>query len=194
MTTNEGVLRRWSRRKQAAKAASPASPLEHEAALAAEPDPPPPDLPPPDLPPVESLGVASDYTAFLQKGVTAEVQRRALQRAWRSDERIAGFRGMAEYAWDFNAPEYGRLWAADDVLKLVQEVLALPPNEPPPNEPPGTDELVLATGPSSMDATMPSQADPAPHEVTGAPDGLVATVEQVVADALVRRHGSALPS
>ena len=197
MTTNEGVLRRWSRRKQAAKAAPPvsppASPPEHEAALAAEPDPLP-DLAPPDLPPIESLGIASDYTAFLQKGVTAEVQCRALQRAWQSDERIAGFRGMAEYAWDFNTPEYGRLWATDDVLKLVRQVLAPPPDEPPPNEPPGTDKPVLATGPSPTGATMPSQADLAPHVLTEPPDDLVATAEPAASDALLRRHGSALPS
>jgi len=118
---SEGLLRRWSRRKQAAKTASPpAAPEQPEVSA--------PEL---ELPALESLGTSSDYTAFLQKGVSAEIQHRALQQAWRSDKTIAGFRGMAEYAWDFNAPEYGRLWAADDVAKLVHAVISQPAADPP---------------------------------------------------------------
>ena len=51
------------------------------------------------------------------------MQRQALQRAWESDPAIAGFRGMADYDWDFNAADYGRLWPTDDVAKLLGEVL-----------------------------------------------------------------------
>lgn len=207
MTTNEGVLRRWSRRKQAAKVAPPPSLPEHDATLAAEPNAPlpglppaelpPPELPPPELPPIESLDIASDYTAFLQKGVTAEVQRLALQRAWQSDERIASFRGMAEYAWDFNKPDYGRLWAADDVLKLVQDVLTPPSYEPPSDDPP-LEQPPVADAPvlPAEDAALLQQADAA---ADGAADGAadpahdpVATAEPA-ADRMVRRHGSALP-
>lgn len=180
--SDEGLLRRWSRRKQAAQAA--AAPA-HEVVVPVAPELPTPELPTPELPTIESLGSASDYTAFLQKGVTAEVQRLALQRAWQSDESIAGFRGMAEYAWDFNAPQYGDLWATDDVAKLLQAVLTPPPEEPPvavadliaepePLDPAGTDQIESAS--AKPPASPAAEPEPAQQEVG------------------IRRHGSALPS
>jgi hypothetical protein len=179
MTTNEGVLRRWSRRKQAAQV-EPA-PLPVEAAAVAEPAAPPnlvpPEPAPPELPDIESLGVASDYTAFLQTGVSAAVQQLALRRAWESDERIAGFRGMAEYAWDFNAPSYGRLWAADDVGQLLRAVL-----EPPVEEPPAAVEPAVAGEPQVEPyALAPDPVEPGTHSETEAETSGI------------RRHGSALP-
>ena len=180
--TNEGVLRRWSRRKLAAKAA----PAAVEAPLV--PEPTPPDPPPPDLPPVETLGLASDYTAFLQKGVTAEVQRLALQRAWESDERIAGFRGMAEYAWDFNAPDYGRLRPGDDVARLLQAVLEPPAPDPPAEEP----AIVTSEAPPAVEPG-PAESEPAASEFQVAEPG-VSTEDMTAPEAGgVRRHGSALP-
>lgn len=184
MTTNEGMLRRWSRRKQAAKAAPAPAPVEAAAALepaAPEPEPELPELPAPDLPAIDSLGVASDYTAFLQSGVTAAVQSLALRRAWESDERIAGFRGMAEYAWDFNAPSYGRLWPTDDVAQLVRAVV-----EPLAEDPPVAVEPVLAgieepQAEPDVPAPGPAEAGP-PAEAEAAPEA-----------GSVRRHGSALP-
>ena len=181
MTANEGLLRRWSRRKQAAQA-TPPPPADPAEAVAAPPEPP-------DLPLVETLGTFSDYTAFLQKGVSAEVQRLALQRAWQSDESIAGFRGMAEYAWDFNAPDYGRLSATDNVAKLLDAVLT-PPEDPPeaaaepaaPAEPP---EPALAEPPPDLGQAETAQA-PLP--------GPVAEAAPAQPRAGIRRHGSALPS
>ena len=179
MTTNEGVLRRWSRRKQAAQV-EPA-PVPVEAAATPEPAPPlnlvPPEPTPPELPDIESLGVTSDYTAFLQTGVSAVVQQLALRRAWESDERIAGFRGMAEYAWDFNAPSYGRLWAADDVGQLLRAVL-----EPPAEDPPAAVEPAVA-GESQAEPHVPvlGPAEPGTHS------------EKEAEASGIRRHGSALP-
>ncbi len=178
---SEGLLRRWSRRKQAAQAEPPAA--------ADVPNLPAPELPIPELPAVESLGIASDYTAFLQKGVTAEVQRLALQRAWESDESIAGFRGMAEYAWDFNAPEYGSLWATDDVAKLLQAVLTPPEDDLPP----AVAELAAEPEPSESEPSEPDD----PHQVessTEEPRSLLTAAEPVQQETYVRRHGSALPS
>ena len=180
MTMSEGPLRRWSRRKQAAQAAP---------SVAADA----PELSMPELPPIESLGIASDYTAFLQQGVTAEVQRLALQCAWQSDESIAGFRGMAEYAWDFNAPDYGSLWATDDVAKLLQAVLTPPEDNLPESDMPESDMPVaaaeLAAEPEPMKPAEPHQAESATEE----PPGLVAAA-QPVQEPYVRRHGGALPS
>ena len=50
MTTNEGLLRRWSRRKQAAQATPPA-PADPAETVAAPPEPL-------DLPSIETLGMA----------------------------------------------------------------------------------------------------------------------------------------
>ncbi len=180
---SEGVLRRWSRRKLAAKAA----PAAAETPLV--PELTPPDPPPPDLPSIDTLGLASDYTAFLQKGVTAEVQRLALQRAWESDERIAGFRGMAEYAWDFNAPNYGRLRPGDDVAQLLRAVL-----EPPAPDPPSAEEPAIATAkaPPALEPG-PVESEPATPESQVAETGVPAEGLTVPEAGDVRRHGSALP-
>lgn len=181
MTMDEGLLRRWSRRKQAARVEPASAPAEATGAMepaAPLPGPETPELPPPDLPPIESLGAASDYTAFLQKGVTAAVQQLALRRAWESDERIAGFRGMAEYAWDFNAPSYGRLWPADNVAQLLRAVL-----EPPAEDPPIATEPAVAAEPQAEpdDPTPGPAAEPQREAEASAEAGSV------------RRHGSALP-
>lgn len=152
--TQDSFLGRWSRRKRAALRT---------------PEPPAP--PPPDLPPVAGLGTASDYTPFLQRGVEPEVQSAALGRAWATDQRIAAFRGMGEYDWDFNAPGYGKLAAADDVARLVAAVLA-----------PAAD----------TEEVEPEQAADA---VVPAPPEAPAPVEQTASEPppLTRRHGSARP-
>lgn len=159
---SDGFLGRWSRRK-----------------LDARPPQAAPEVvePPPDLPPIESLGVTSDYRVFLQKGVSAAVQSGALRRAWESDARIAGFRGMADYDWDFNAPSYGRLWAIDDVAKLVRAVLTSPVHALPDPEPVAALPEPEATPVPLASATA---AEPAPVEVEQAGNP-------------PRRHGRALP-
>lgn len=186
MTTNDGFLSRWSRRKAAQSAPKPAPPQadtlsEMPAAI--------PDAPALELPDIETLGSGSDYTAFLQKGVAAAVQRRALQRAWESDAVIAGFRGMADYDWDFNAPTYGRLWATDNVPELLRAVLASPPArevdpepdaEPDPSAPPPP-EFGPSHELSALLATAPAAAP-------------AAGMEDSAAEPLPRRHGSALPA
>ena len=186
MTTNEGMLRRWSRRKQSAKAASDPPPVA--AVAAAEPaqqDLPPDEMLPPDLPAIESLGVGSDYTAFLQVGVAAAVQSLALRRAWESDERIAGFRGMAEYAWDFNAPTYGRLCPTDNVAQLLRAVLE-PPAPPPIQDSPVATQPTDAISEKLPGVPAPETADPEP--------GLYGEAERASELGGIRRHGSALPS
>lgn len=230
MAADEGFLRRWARRKQAVRSAeaaeihspapSPAVPgaepaaafgrsapgLAHE--TAPEPDP---DL---ELPPLESLTASSDFTAFLQKGVSAAVQSRALRVAWESDAAIAGFRGMAEYAWDFNAPGYGKLWATDDVAKLVTQVLrgAVPVEPEPPPVPeavPGVDApgqnpaeepaSAVAGAPVDVDVDVAvADASAAAGDAVTPPDAgppapAVEAEDVVPRAAVVRRHGSALP-
>ena len=177
----EGLLRRWARRKQAAKAQPAAlAPVPAPAGEMA-PDTIQAEEPAPVLPDLDTLGASSDYSAFLQRGVPAELQRLALQRAWSSDAAIAGFRGMAEYAWDFNAPQYGQLWAVDDVAKLIQAVMAPPPDAAPA---PVAAEAVPAIPHIAADAA------PAPEAIL---DSAEAEAGRDQAAPLPRRHGSALP-
>jgi len=104
-----GFLARWARRKAAAAqpAPAPVAPVDEST-----------------LPALETLTGDSDITAFLAAGVSPALQSQALRIAWRDDARIAGFRGLADYDWDFNAEGYGRLAAADDVAALLQRILS----------------------------------------------------------------------
>ena len=174
-----GFLSRWSRRKGAsARTVAPEAP---QAAT------PPADVAPaevPELPPIDELGASSDYRAFLQKSVTAAVQAQALHKAWTSDAAIASFRGMADYDWDFNATGYGRLWAADNVPKLLEAVLG--PVDPTP-----------AAETPSAEAPPTERPDP-PSVRQSAPEPAVASVpdpepEQPIDSPPSRRHGRAIP-
>lgn len=170
---NEGLLRRWSRRKRAALAPAPM------------PAPEIAEVPEAELPLIEELGQASDYTAFLQKGVAAAVQQRALARAWASDAAIADFRGMAEYAWDFNAPRYGMLWPVDDVAKLLRDVVAPPAWEARPANAPAVVAEPLP------EPAMAALADPSAQGDESLP---AHREEPPVAVSNGKRHGSALPT
>ena len=165
MTEGEGILRRWSRRKREART---------------EPAALPPAAPAPVLPPIESLGSGSDYAAFLQAGVPPALQRLALARAWQSDAGIAGFRGMADYDWDFNAPGYGSLRGIDHVAKLVAAVMDMPAPETPP---PVSDGGIVAAGIAVAAVKPEAPAEPeTPAQVAAKP-----------APVIQRRHGTAMP-
>lgn len=128
--SEEQFLARWSRRKQEARAdyaepapeqaAAPADPAAAEAAL------PETDLS--NLPSIESIDAATDVTAFLRKGIPAELSRAALRRAWTADPTIRDFVGLAENAWDFNDPSamagFGALdYSAEQTQALVRHIV-----------------------------------------------------------------------
>lgn len=132
----EGFLGRWSRLKRETRTEE--VPVEVPIAAPEQLDETPPAVPaeiaavPPaaeeapdlsDLPPLDSLDAASDYTGFLRRDVPEELRRQALRKAWASDPAIAGFRGFAEYDWDYNAPGYGALRPTDDIARLLDAVL-----------------------------------------------------------------------
>ncbi|WP_455185770.1 DUF3306 domain-containing protein [Azospirillum palustre] len=126
----EGFLGRWSRLKREARVEEPVLEPAAPPPDALLPEPVPPEQSPgetgeaaADLPPLDSLGSDSDYTGFLRSNVPADLRREALRRAWASDPVIAGFRGFAEYDWDYNAPGYGALRPTDDIARLLNAVL-----------------------------------------------------------------------
>ncbi len=161
MSEEPGFLSRWSRRKQAARTAPAAEPAVEAV---------------PELPPIESLGASSDYAVFLRKGVSALVQQQALQKAWTSDAAIAGFRGMADYDWDFNAVGYGRLRVTDNVGQLLRAVLSPPEPE--------------AAAPGVPEPEIVRQSVPIAPVVAAA--DAIETVEPEAP--VVQRHGSAKPA
>jgi len=126
----EGFLGRWSRRKREARVEEPVLEPAAPPPEALLPEPVPPEPFPvetgeetPELPALDSLDAGSDYTGFLRREVPADLRREALRRAWASDPVIAGFRGFAEYDWDYNAPGYGALRPTDDIARLLDAVL-----------------------------------------------------------------------
>lgn len=128
--SEEEFLARWSRRKGEARTAVEApQPLPGPAEV---PNPAPPatsenaddaefDLS--SLPPIESITGATDVTAFLRKGIPAELSRAALRRAWAADPAIRDFVGLAENAWDFNDPNaipgFGPLDCSEEQLAAL---------------------------------------------------------------------------
>jgi hypothetical protein len=84
--TDEGVLRRWSRRKARAQAAPLAQTEDLVASGTASGSEPAPAQPPPDaltdadMPPLESLDEDSDYSAFMSPKVGEELRRLALRK------------------------------------------------------------------------------------------------------------------
>lgn len=201
---DEGFLARWSRRKRAdaaepeegERAIVPVAEAPSEAASPADADP----KAAVELPPVETLGADDDYTAFLRPGVPLEVSLRGLRRAWVADPRIADFRGMADYDWDFHAPGYGALKATDDLADLARRVFdgAKAERGPAPDDAPPAAEPVPF--PPDDGAADRPEADAAPvvtaaiEDVPEPPVPPAAEAGPAPAEPLApRRHGGALP-
>src|SRR4051812_1266970 len=179
-TGDEGFLGRWARLKRSRAAETPdGSKLTEEAA---EPESEPFD--PASLPALDKLDAVSDYTAFLKPGVPRELRTLALRRAWATDPAITGYKTLADYDWDFNAPGYGALRVNDNVKELADRVFGMlkAEEEPKPDEP-----------------EVPEAVEVAAVEVEAEPEQLPAPVEEPVAEAVPepprrRRHGGAVPS
>lgn len=94
-TQEEGLLRRWSRRKAKAREETPsrasADAGETEAAESTLPaelpeTPAPPLLTDADMPPIASLDQNSDYRPFMSPGVSEELRIRALRKMFHSGQ------------------------------------------------------------------------------------------------------------
>ena len=144
MSDPENFLSRWSRRKREVEQnEAPASPetaaIEPDRAL-------PPEavagnspgeqgetqaqaqaFDPASLPPLESITAETDIRGYFAPGVPGELVRAALRRVWSADPAIRDFVGLAENAWDFNAPEtipgFGPITASDDVAGMMRQML-----------------------------------------------------------------------
>lgn len=160
MAEDDGFLGRWSRRKVAARAGQPlpeappaeAAPRPVPAAtvapavpVAAPETPPPP--PAPTLDDVARLTPESDFSAFVQGGVTPEVKNAAMKKLF-SDPHFNVMDGLDIYIDDYSQSdplplELAKKLASAQFMKLFDEPEQAPPahetkndNEttPPPQE------------------------------------------------------------
>jgi len=194
----EKFLARWSRRKRAAAPHAPSRPtapieegVRDAAENAAEPVEAPTSNAPQRLPQVDAIDGGTDIREFLAEGVPTALARAALRRAWASDPAIRDFVGLAENAWDFNAPDqipgFGTM-SADEVRRLLAQAketgsasaeapsLGARAAEPPPKDvanedPTPASEKRVAANPSpaaQLETREPTQSAPAPPRHGGA--------------------------
>jgi uncharacterized protein DUF3306 len=152
------------------------------------------------LPPIESITATTDIRAFLAPGIPAQLTRAALRRAWSADPAVRDFVGLAENAWDFNAPGgvpgFGPLMEADSVRQVVAE-LADKVTQQDAAEVPAADEgLEKRAIAATEEAGASAAGNPGPHPATGEPNNDAAVQKEAAKDAdpqPARRHGGALP-
>lgn len=185
--SGEGFLGRWARLKRT-RAAEVSEPEIVEEASEPEAEP----FDPASLPDLNTLDAVSDYTAFLKPGVPRELRTLALRRAWATDPAITGYKTLADYDWDFNAPGYGALRVTDNVKELADRVFGMLKAEEEPKPKPEGPEVPEAE--ASVVEVAAVEVLPEPEPVL-----LPAPVEEPVAEAAPepprrRRHGGAVPS
>jgi len=172
-------IRRWSRRKRAAKTPGPGEtePLRPEDADAAadssasaESASDLPAFDPPALPPIESLTATSDVRAFLAPGVPEELTRAALRRAWMTDPAIRDFVGLAENQGDFTKPDgvpgFGSLELTEELRRMVAGFFGDPGRPEPARQAapePGVQTAEISKEPAQT--TAPSTAGTRASEV-----------------------------
>jgi hypothetical protein len=134
--------------------------------------------------------------AFLAPGVPADLARAALRRAWAADPNIRDFVGLAENAWDFNAPDampgFGPLEMSDELRQGIMQLVGRNMT-PPPVDSPGATTLVTegesppvepdpktVTGPFLEEKTV-IEADPSsdPHRKPMAEENATGGAHQI---------------
>jgi len=211
-----GFLRRWSRRKQAARTLETDDTPRQDGPVSDEPsggDAAAGEFDPSSLPPVEELGPESDYSVFLRRAVPAALRVAALRRAWVTDPAITGYKTLADYDWDVNAPGYGQLRPTDDPMKLARALfrhLTEPktterPEASPelPRDIPAQAAAEAGPEPEPLPAPLPAPSRPgeiaAAPEREGQPDAMpdaVSMSDPAPARPIPsrRRHGGAVPT
>ncbi len=121
MADEQDFIRRWSRRKRAARHDTPAGdrqpdeepPVETEEAEDTESDETASSDSPAtgdsaktaetaiDLPDIDTLSADSDFTPFMKAGVPKEIRNRALRKLWRVNPAFGHLDGLNDYDGDF---------------------------------------------------------------------------------------------
>ena len=209
--SDEEFLKRWSRRKQEAKAAEQAplppagTPSPGAAEIASEPEI---DLS--KLPSIDSISAATDITEFLRKGIPAELSRAALRRAWAADPAIRDFVGLAENAWDFTDPNampgFGALQGTPEqigamverviggVRETAEKLAADLPEKEPVQQKTDREPDVSASSEVPQASVDVAPSAPAQAERVAAAQPEASEEDGDVEPAPRRTHGGALPS
>jgi hypothetical protein len=198
MSEPENFLARWSRRKAEAEQPADRAPDANEKAeqqnapegIAAEAKSEPgkkegEEVDLSKLPPIESIGPETDIRAFLQKGIPPELTRAALRRVWTSDPAIRNFIGIAENQYDFatgsDIPGFGPLTPADDIARMVRQIMGegvpRPPSLSEPEPPP------QAEAEASEDAAQPAEGG-----AISPPSQQVAALDETSPDDVAAQH------
>lgn len=227
---SEDFLSRWSRRKREATteiegedkdkartgASEPAADVAAQAEQAADPvgaAPAGPALDLPHLPPIEAITAASDIRPFLAPGVPEKIARAALRRAWTVDPQIRNFVGLADYDWDYHAPNsaagFGPLEMTDELRQAVLRIIGEVPSGPE-DATAGTHSVETLSS-TALPATAPAQValsqDPptsrsdadTPSNVLLPPKGAYTAAQNRAGEGRLddsrtrRAHGRALP-
>jgi hypothetical protein len=127
------------------------------------------------LPPIESIGPETDIRAFLQKGIPPELTRAALRQVWTSDPAIRNFIGIAENQYDFatgsDIPGFGPLTPADDVARMVRQIMGEGvPRPPSPSEAEPAPEAKVETPETRPESIEVAEGSPASHQVAALDD------------------------
>ena len=170
--SNSGFFRRWSSRKSDARQgrALPPEPAQDTSplpAVQAREDPatdPVTHAPPPTLDDVGKLGQDSDFSAFVQRQVPADVKNAAMKKLF-ADPHFNVMDGLDVYIDDYSlpdplAPAILRQMASAQFLKLVDETPETP--QPPPQSVAQCDPLRSSSEATEHDhADLRLQPDPA---------------------------------
>jgi hypothetical protein len=189
MSDPENFLSRWSRRKREPEKApkpaadvAPATPEEDRNFGGAPADKPvtagnasqapEPAFDPASLPPLDSIGAETDISAFLKTNVPSPLRLAALRRAWSADPAIRDFKGLADYDWDFTAPDsmrgFGNLDPGTDVQKMLADMFGDNPRAPEAAaELPNPAEQII---PQQEKLSGPMDAEPSPEPAASVED------------------------
>lgn len=215
---DEGFLGRWSRLKRQVEppeqdaADTPPADAGAAAKQPAEPALPAPGLPElnlAELPSLDAITASTDMTVFMNPSVPEHIRGAALRKLWSVDPAIRDFVSPAlDYAYDWNtpggAPGYGPLGKADDVLRMLGEIVdgyaraTVPEDDKARDaeparvaaiEPEAADPLPLAdvTPAASEEPHVPETTTSAVLRAAESPDGDSPPTHR-------RRHGGALPT
>ena len=216
MSEPENFLARWSRRKAEAEhpadrardANEQANPQQQPGAAATEAkkeEDKKDEVDLSKLPPIESIGPETDIRAFLQKGIPPELTQAALRRVWTSDPAIRNFIGIAENQYDFatgsDIPGFGPLTPADDVARMVSQIMRegvpRPPSPPEPEPSAEADAETLEKNTAPAEVMDESSASNQVAALTDVPPENDAAQQNEVGEEdespAPHSHGGALP-
>ena len=175
MTDGPEFIRRWSRRKQAARQDAKAAdaPTVEDPKADSDGDDAPAATDPPEagdsakaeqealkLPDIDSLSTDSDFTPFLKKGVPKELRNRAMRKLWLVNPVFGHLDGLNDYDGDFTDAETV-VKGLKTLYKVGQGIVLKPDPEPAPepieDAPPADDTPEIA----ATDATNePDEPEP----------------------------------